>query len=68
MTALFLNLEALVLGIALIALGVVWTLANMGHLDLLGTLHRWWPSVLVLWGALELARSLARRNLARDRQ
>jgi hypothetical protein len=61
MTVLF-NLEALVLGVALIALGVVWMLANLGHLDLLATLHRWWPSVLVLWGSLELARSLARRR------
>jgi len=63
MSVLF-NLEALVLGIALIALGVVWMLANLGHLDLLNTVHRWWPSVLVLWGALALARSLARRKLA----
>lgn len=63
MSVLF-NLEAVVLGIALIALGVVWMLANLGHLDLLETVHRWWPSVLVLWGALALARSLARRNLA----
>jgi hypothetical protein len=62
MTALFLNLEALVLGIALVALGVVWMLANLGHLDLLDTLHRWWPSILVLWGTLSLARALARRG------
>jgi hypothetical protein len=66
MTALF-NLEALVTGVALIALGVVWMLANLGYLDLLGTLHRWWPSVLVFWGSLELARSLARRNARRGR-
>jgi hypothetical protein len=65
MSVLF-NLEALVLGIALIALGVVWMLANLGHLDLLNTLHRWWPSVLILWGALSLARALAQRNLRRQ--
>jgi hypothetical protein len=64
MSVLF-NLEALVVGIALIALGVVWMLANLGYLDLLGTLHRWWPAILMLWGALELARSLARRSLRR---
>ena len=63
MSVLF-NLEALVVGVALIAVGVVWMLANLGHLDLLGTLHRWWPSILVLWGALSLARTLARRGLA----
>lgn len=62
MSVLF-NLEALVLGIALIALGVVWMMANFGHVDLLDTVHRWWPSILVLWGALALARSLARRSL-----
>jgi hypothetical protein len=67
MSVLF-NLEALVLGIALIALGVIWMLANLGHLDLLGTVHRWWPSILVLWGALSLARSLARRDLQGGRR
>jgi hypothetical protein len=67
MSILF-NLEALVLGIALIAVGVVWTLANLHQLDLLDTLHRWWPSILVLWGALSLARSLARRDAAGDRR
>lgn len=61
MTVLF-NLEALVLGLALVALGLVWLLANLGYLDLLTTLHRWWPSVLVLWGALELGGSLRRRR------
>lgn len=61
MNVLF-NLEALVLGLALIALGVVWMFANAGRVDLLDTVHRWWPSVLVLWGALSLARSLARRE------
>jgi hypothetical protein len=67
MSVLF-NLEALVLGIALIALGVVWMLANLGHLDLLATVHRWWPSILVFWGALALARSLARRGLQGGRR
>ena len=36
--------ETLVLGIALIVVGVLWTLANMGTVDLLGTLRRWWPA------------------------
>lgn len=51
--------ETLVLGIALIVLGVLWTLANIGTLDLLGTLRTWWPLTLVLWGCLELYRSYA---------
>lgn len=49
--------EPLVLGIALIVLGVLWTLANIGTLDLLATLRRWWPASLVVWGCLELYRS-----------
>jgi len=49
--------EPLVLGIALIVLGVLWTLANIGTLDLLATLRRWWPASLVVWGGLELYRS-----------
>jgi hypothetical protein len=61
MTVLF-NLEALVLGVALIAVGIVWMLANLGYLDLLTALHRWWPSILVLWGSLELARTISRRR------
>lgn len=51
--------ESLVLGVALIALGVLWTLSNMGSVDLLDTLRRWWPATLVLWGSLELYRSYA---------
>ena len=46
--------EPLVLGLALIAVGVVWILANAGRVDLLGTLRAWWPLTLVVWGALEL--------------
>jgi hypothetical protein len=59
--------ETLVLGVALIALGVVWTLANMGSVDLLSTLRRWWPATLVLWGALELHRSYADGRIGRSR-
>jgi hypothetical protein len=54
--------ETLVLGVALIVLGVLWTLANISTLDLLGTLRRWWPATLVLWGFLELYRSWADRR------
>ena len=54
--------ETLVLGVTLIVLGVLWTLANHGSLDLLGTLRRWWPATLVLWGTLELYGSYADRR------
>jgi hypothetical protein len=46
--------EPLVLGLALIGLGVAWMLANAGRLDLLATLRAWWPATLVVWGVLEL--------------
>jgi hypothetical protein len=58
--------ETLVLGVALIGLGVAWTLANMGSIDLLGTLRRWWPATLVLWGCLELHRSYLDRRTGRS--
>ena len=59
--------ETLVLGVALIVLGVLWTLANFGTLDLLETLRRWWPATLVLWGGLELYRSYADGRTGRSR-
>lgn len=52
------RVEGFVLGVCLLALGVLWTLANLGQLELLGTLRRWWPASLVVWGAAELASSL----------
>ena len=58
--------ETLVLGVALIGLGVVWTLANLGSVDLLGTLRRWWPAILVLWGGLELHRSYSDSRTGRS--
>ena len=59
------KVEQLVFGLGLVALGIVWTLGNMGKLDVLDTLHRWWPLLLVVWGGLELAVSLTRRAQAR---
>jgi hypothetical protein len=46
--------EALVLGLTLIGVGVVWMLANAGVVDLLATLRAWWPLTLVVWGVLEI--------------
>jgi Domain of unknown function (DUF5668) len=54
--------ETLALGLSLIALGVLWTLANLGALDLLATLRTWWPVSLIVWGVLELMATLARRS------
>ena len=57
--------ETLVLGIALIVVGALWTLANLGSIDLLSALRRWWPATLILWGSLELYRSYADRRPGR---
>lgn len=65
MAALSVHVEKLVVGLGLVGLGAVWTLGNLGKLDALETLHRWWPMLLVVWGALELALALGRR---RDRR
>ncbi len=54
--------DNLVLGLGLVVLGVLWTLSNLGQLDLLRTLRTWWPLGLVVWGGLELVASLARRS------
>lgn len=59
------SIEKLVLGLGLIGLGVVWTLGNLGKLDVLDTLHRWWPLLLVVWGALEIVVSVSRRAARR---
>jgi hypothetical protein len=62
---MFVSVEKVVLGLGLVGLGLVWTLGNMGRLDALDTLHRWWPLLLVIWGALEIAVSVSRRSSAR---
>jgi hypothetical protein len=53
--------EGLTLGAGLVATGVLWTLSNMGRLDLLSTLRTFWPLLLVLWGVLELIDLALRR-------
>ena len=53
--------EKLVVGLGLIGLGLLWTLANLGVLDLLATLRNWWPALLVVWGVLELIASFKAR-------
>jgi hypothetical protein len=58
--------EGLVFGLILIVLGALWTLSNLGKLDLVQTLRTWWPLSLVLWGVLELAGALMRRQSGRS--
>jgi hypothetical protein len=59
--------EGLTLGSGLVAIGVLWTLSNLGMLDLLYTLRTWWPLALVLWGTLELVDLAVRRAASRER-
>jgi hypothetical protein len=54
--------EGLTLGSGLVALGVLWTLSNLGRLELLPVLRTWWPLSFVLWGVLELADLVVRRS------
>jgi hypothetical protein len=56
--------EGVVSGLALVAVGVVWTLGNLGEVDALLILRTWWPLTLIVWGALELAATLTRRTSA----
>jgi hypothetical protein len=62
------NVEGLVAGVGLVALGVVFTLGNFGRIDALATLHRVWPLLLVVWGGLELALAAAQRRGQRRRR
>jgi hypothetical protein len=52
----------MVLGVGLVGLGVLITLANFERIDLLSALRMSWPALLVLWGTLEVIVSLARRQ------
>jgi hypothetical protein len=56
------KIEGVVLGLALLGLGIVCLLANLGKVDLLTTLRTWWPVTLVVWGALELYQAFAARR------
>lgn len=56
-----LKVEKLVFGVGLVGLGVALTLANFDRIDLLATLRRWWPMLLIVWGVLELMVALGRR-------
>jgi hypothetical protein len=62
------SIEGVVLGLALLGLGAVCLLANLGRVDLLTTLRTWWPLTLIVWGVLELYQAFAARARGRDLQ
>jgi len=58
--------EGVTLGVCLVALGVLWTLGNLGKVEVLPVLRTWWPLSLALWGVLELADLWVRRSARRS--
>ena len=58
--------EGVTLGVCLVALGVLWTLANLGRVEMLPVVRTWWPLSLALWGVLELADLWIRRSSGRS--
>jgi hypothetical protein len=54
------------LGVCLVALGVLWTLGNLGRIEMLPVLRTWWPLSLALWGVLELVDLAIRRSSGRS--
>ena len=58
--------EGVTLGVCLVALGSLWTLSNLGRVELLPVLRTWWPVSFVLWGVLELADLGVRRSSGRN--
>jgi hypothetical protein len=58
--------EGVTLGVCLVALGVLWTLGNLGRVEMLPLLRTWWPLSLALWGVLELVDLFVRRSSGRS--
>lgn len=65
MAARALDVETLVIGFCLLGVGVLWTLGNLGRLELLAALRDWWPLSFVVWGLAELYNTLAARQRPR---
>jgi cell wall-active antibiotic response 4TMS protein YvqF len=49
-------------GLVLISIGVLVLLHNYGHLDLHGFFRRWWPLMIIFWGAVKLYERTAGRR------
>ncbi|MGB9432549.1 MAG: DUF5668 domain-containing protein, partial [Candidatus Acidiferrum sp.] len=49
-------------GLVLISVGVLLLLHNFGHLELSTFFYRWWPLLIIFWGAIKLyERTVGRR-------
>ncbi len=51
-------------GLVLLSVGVLLLLHNYGHLDLHGFFARWWPLMIIFWGAVKLYERTAGRRFA----
>jgi Domain of unknown function (DUF5668) len=49
-------------GLVLISVGILVLLHNYGHLDLHGFFRRWWPLMIIFWGAVKLYERTAGRR------
>jgi hypothetical protein len=49
-------------GLVLISVGVLLLLHNYGHLDLHAFFSRWWPLIIIFWGAVKLYERTAGRR------
>ncbi|HEX8871954.1 MAG TPA: DUF4097 family beta strand repeat-containing protein [Candidatus Acidoferrum sp.] len=53
-------------GLVLISVGVLLLLHNYGHLDLTHFFWRWWPLLIIFWGAVKLYERTAGRRFGGD--
>ena len=49
-------------GLVLLSVGIILLLHNYGHLDLHGFFARWWPLMIIFWGAVKLYERTAGRR------
>ncbi len=52
----------MVFGLIVLALGVLWTLDNLGLVDS-GAVLRWWPALLVVWGFMRMTGFCCRQQV-----
>jgi len=57
--------DPLVWGLILVGLGLVFILENF-HVDAWDYVWRFWPVILIVWGADKLYRGLKERNIQPD--
>jgi len=53
-------------GLVLLSVGILLLLHNYGHLDLQLFFRRWWPLIIIFWGAVKLYERTAGRRFGRS--